>query len=119
MRQPLFDEREENEVTQPGTESTTIRQRLLPQTSIRFFAFLIAISALAMYTLRAALVDGQQWAKIGSLLIATVIGCFVAYAWLFLFANLFSYATRVIWGWMPGRRSQELSESSGIAAEER
>ena len=80
-------------LTLPSTESKPLRERLLPQTSIRFFMFLIAVSAVAMYTFRAALVTGQFWAKIGSLLITTAGGCFIVYAALFFVANLFSATT--------------------------
>lgn len=83
-------------MTLPSTESKPLRERLLPQTSIRFYMFLIGVSAVAMYTFRAAFVTDQFWAKIGSLLIATAGGCFLVYAALFFVANLFSATTSPI-----------------------
>ncbi len=66
---------------------------------------LIGVSALVMYTFRAAFVGNQLWAKIGSLLIATAVGCFVVYAALFLVANVFATATA------PLRRVREASQA--------
>ena len=54
---------------------------------------LIGVCAIGMYTMRAAAVYDLLWAKIASLLIATVIGCFVVYAILFCLANLFTAST--------------------------
>jgi hypothetical protein len=84
-------------LTQSGIEPKPLVERALPQASIRFFIFLIALSAVAMLTFRAAIVGGHLWAKIGSLLIATSIGCFLTYAGLFLVAFLFSTATSALW----------------------
>lgn len=95
-------------MSSPSTESKPLRERLMPQTSIRFFMFLIGVSALVMYTFRAALVTDQFWAKIGSLLIATVLGCFITYAALFFVANLFSATTAPLRNaWEPSRRERE------------
>lgn len=91
-------------MTQQGDELTPLRQRWLPQTSIRFFIALIALCAIGMYTFRAAIIGGQQWAKIASLLIATSLGCFFVYAGLFFVAYLFSTATSLTWNavsWRP------------------
>ena len=46
-----------------------------------------------MYIYRAAFVGGAFWAKIASLLITIIGGCFLAYAGFFLVANLFSATT--------------------------
>ncbi len=80
----------------PSTDSQLVRERLMPQFSIRFFIFLIGVSAVVMYTLRAAVVTNHSWAKIVSLMMATTIGCFLAYAFLFLVANLFNVTTMPI-----------------------
>ena len=84
-------------MTQSGIEPKPLVERSLPQASIRFFILLIALSAIVMLTFRAAIVGGHLWAKIGSLLIATSIGCFLAYTGLFLVAFLFSTATSALW----------------------
>ena len=57
---------------------------------------LIAASAVVMYTYRSAFVADQFWAKIASLLITTVGGCFLVYAALFMIANLFTASTAPI-----------------------
>ena len=72
--------------------SKPVTQRWLPQTSLRFFVGLIAACALGMYTFRAAIVGDQLWAKCAAVVLATGIGCFVAYLLLFLLASLFSTA---------------------------
>ncbi len=59
-----------------------------------------------MYTFRAAIVDDQQWAKVGSLLIATSLGCFLVYAGMFSVAYLFSTATGLTWRAFAGRRGR-------------
>jgi hypothetical protein len=74
------------------TESEPTVERLLPQTSIRFFAALIGISAVAMFVVRAAVVGDQLWAKCLSVVMATAVGCFIAYALMFLIASVFSTA---------------------------
>jgi hypothetical protein len=80
-------------LTSPSTQSKPLRERLLPQASIRFFMYLIGVSALVMYTFRAAFVGDAFWAKIVSLLIVTCGGCFFAYATLFFLASLFTATT--------------------------
>lgn len=90
----------------PSTESKPLRERLLPQTSIRFFLALIGLSALVMVTFRAAFISGQMWAQIVSLLVVTIIGSFLAYAVLFFLANLFTATTA------PLVRSSQPSASS-------
>jgi hypothetical protein len=73
-----------------------VRERWLPQTSIRFFVALIGISALVMYIFRAALMDDVLWAKCASLVIMTAIGCFFSYALLFLITLPFASAAATI-----------------------
>ncbi|MEX0825016.1 MAG: hypothetical protein WD119_02565 [Pirellulaceae bacterium] len=63
-------------------------ERLFPQLSLRFFLALIAFSAVVLWTLRAALVDGQFWAKCVAVVLATIGGCFIVYAVFFLLALL-------------------------------
>jgi hypothetical protein len=65
---------------------------LLPQTSLRFFVGLITVCAVGMFTFRAAIAGDQLWAKCVSVVIATGVGCFLAYSLLFLLADLFSTA---------------------------
>ncbi len=97
MKDSISENNRDIALTNQGTEPTRpIVERLLPQTSIRFFVFLIGVSALVMYTFRSAIVADQFWAKCASVVIATAIGCFIAYLLLFLLANLFSLATSVI-----------------------
>ena len=55
--------------------------------------FLIGVSALVMYTFRAAVVADQFWAKIVSLMIVICGGCFMAYAAMFFMASLFTATT--------------------------
>lgn len=76
-----------------GDPSALPKERLLPQASIRFFMILIGVCAFGMYTLRTAIVQDQLWAKIASLVIATIIGCYVVYAILFFLANVFTATT--------------------------
>lgn len=85
----------------PSIESKPLRERLIPQTSIRFFLLLIGASALVMYIYRAAFVGDAFWAKIASLLITIVGGCFWTYAGFFLVANLFSATTSPLLNRLP------------------
>ncbi len=78
------------------TQSKPLTERLLPQTSIRFFGFMIAVSAVVMYTFRAAIVADQFWAKCAAPVIATILGCFVGYFVLFVVANCFSVIVEVV-----------------------
>ncbi len=97
----------------PSTESKPLRERLIPQTSIRFFLLLIGSSALVMYVYRAAIVGDAFWAKIASLLITIVGGCFLAYAGFFLVANLFSATTSPLLNRLPhGSESDSLRDGS-------
>jgi hypothetical protein len=61
-------------------------ERLFPQLSLRFFLGLIAFSAVVLWTLRAALIDGQFWAQCAAVVLATIGGCFIVYAIFFLLA---------------------------------
>lgn len=79
----------------PNTESQPLPEKLLPQTSIRFFLMLIGASALVMLVFRSAS-GGSSWARIVSLLITNVGACFMVYAILFLIANLLSSTTEPI-----------------------
>ena len=78
-----------------STESKPLHERLMPQTSIRFLLILIGGSALVMVVFRAA-GEGFYAARIMTLLILTVAGCFAVYAALFLIANIFSSTTAPI-----------------------
>ena len=83
--------------TQPtDTEPTPLREKLLPQASIRFFLVLIGASAVVMVVFRSALVGEAYWTKIAALVFATTVACFAAYASLFLLANLFSVSMRPV-----------------------
>jgi len=77
------------ETTDASTESKRLREKLMPQTSIRFFLLLIAVSAVVMLVFRSA-AGGAGLARIVTLLISTSAGCFIAYAVSFLVGNLFS-----------------------------
>lgn len=68
----------------------------MPQTSIRFFAYLIGVSAIVMFTFRSAFIGNQLWAKCAAAVISAGVGCFVVYFLLFLIANLFSSATATV-----------------------
>ena len=83
------------EQTTVATGSQPLRERLMPQTSIRFFLILISVCALVMLIFQSAVTDAG-WPRIAALLIATIGGCFVAYAGLFLIGNLFSFTTAPI-----------------------
>ncbi len=83
-------------LTSPDTRSKPLREKLLPQASIRFFMVLIAASAMVMVIYRMAFVAERMWAKISVLLISTIGGCFLVYALLFLIANLFTASTAPI-----------------------
>ena len=98
-------------VTQTGTESNPIRERLLPQTSIRFFAMLIAFSAVGMYVFRAGFVHQRLWAIIGSMLIVGLLATFIVYASLFVIANVFSRSTRALFRAVLGQDSTPSFES--------
>ena len=79
-----------------STVSKPLKERLLPQTSIRFFLFLTAMCAAVMVLFRAASDREAFWTKIFALLIVTTTASFVAYVILFLIANLFSASTEPI-----------------------
>jgi len=79
---------------QGDTESKPLREKLLPQASLRFFLLLIGGSAVVMFVFRMALLQENYWAKIAALLFVMLVACFAAYATLFLLANLFSISTR-------------------------
>ena len=98
-------------VTQTGTESNPIRERLLPQTSIRFFAMLIAFSAVGMYVLRAGFIHQRLWAIIGSMLIVVMLATFIVYASLFVIANVFSRSTRALFRAFLGQDSTSSFET--------
>jgi hypothetical protein len=86
---------DQQSVGDASTESKPLHEKLMPQTSIRSLLALIASSALVMVVFRAA-TDGSPAARIATLLITTVGGCFVVYACLFLIANIFSSTTAPI-----------------------
>ena len=97
-------------------ESKPIRERLLPQTSIRFFLLLIGGCAVLMYIFRAATVGDAFWAKIVSLLITIVILSFVVYLCVFLVANLFTTTTSsLLQSGPPPIDSEATSSSNGVA----
>lgn len=77
-------------------DSKPLREKLLPQASLRFFLVLIGISALVMVTFRFALVDGVLWAKVVALLFTIVTASFAAYTVLFLLAGLFTASTQPV-----------------------
>lgn len=79
---------------QADTESKPLREKLLPQASLRFLLLLIGGSAVMMFIFRMALVQDNHWAKVTAMLFTMIVACFVAYATLFLLANLFSVSTR-------------------------
>ena len=108
-------ERETLKVQEPeATAGQPVKERLLPQTSIRFFVFLIAVSALVMYTFRAALVGDELWAKCASAVIMTAIGCFLSYIVLFLIALPFASAASAL-AHSPHAAAANLSAESQIA----
>ena len=94
------------------TDSVPVRQRWLPQTSIRFYGLLIALCAAAMVAFRAAALSDNLWAEIATLMIATTIACFVLYAALFLVAYLFSNATGLLWRAIAGRSTSDARSQS-------
>ena len=108
--------------SKPG-ESKLVAQRLLPQTSLRFLVGLITVCAGGMFTFRAAIVGNQLWAQCAAVVIATGVGCFIAYALLFLLADLFSTAasplTELARGHEAVGRAAEVSSGHGqdIAAD--
>ncbi|MEM1069168.1 MAG: hypothetical protein AAGG48_06705 [Planctomycetota bacterium] len=77
-------------------ESKQLREKLLPQASLRFFLLLIGISAGVMVVFRLAFMQDFYWAKILALLGTMVAACFAGYAAMFLLANLFAVSTRPI-----------------------
>ena len=99
-----------------GEGSTLLRERLLPQTSIRFFLLLIALSAGVMYTLRAALLERQTWATVVSMILATACLCFFLYLALFLVASLFSNAVGLLWRETVRQREPKAAEASDTAS---
>ena len=89
------DQADRQNVRDASTESKPLHETLMPQTSIRFLLLLIGGSALVMVVFRAA-GEGFYAARITTLLIMTVAGCFAVYAALFLIANIFSSTTAPI-----------------------
>ena len=77
-------------------QPTTIRQRLMPQSSIRSLIVLITISAVIMWIARTMFVGNMFWAKCFGAALVTIGGCFATYAGLFLLAHLFTVATSPI-----------------------
>ena len=80
----------------PDTQSQPLREKLAPQTSIRFFMLLIAACALVMVLVRMAARSDAFWTKLIVMVIFTSIGCFLIHAILFLIANLMTSATEPI-----------------------
>lgn len=76
------------------TQSKPLREKLIPQTSLRFFLVLIGVSAGVMVVFRVAFLQESYWAKVLALMFAVTTTCFLSYAALFLLANLFSVSTR-------------------------
>ena len=81
--------------------------------------FVIGISALVMYTFRAAFVGDAFWAKIVSLLIVTSGGCFIAYAGLFFVANLFTATTTPLRRAFEPQQSEQQPSGGEIVGEAR
>jgi hypothetical protein len=75
--------------------------------------FLVGVSALVMYTFRAAVIGDQFWAKIASLLIATAGGCFIVYAALFFVAGALAATTEPIWRAVGSSPSDREGSSDG------
>jgi len=63
---------------------------------LRSLIALIAASAVTMWVFRAMLVGDFFWAKCIGVALVTVFGCFIAYAGLFLLAQLFAVVTSPI-----------------------
>ena len=71
----------------------TLRQRLMPQASIRSLIALSTICAMIMWLVRTMLVGDSFWAKCVGAVLLTTVGCFALYAALFLLAHLFTVVT--------------------------
>lgn len=99
----------------PSTESKPLRERLLPQTSIRFYLLLIGASAVVMYIYRAAFLGDAFWAKIASLLITVAGGCAISYVVLFLLANLFSATASSLFHGIPSQSQVDATGNDSSA----
>ena len=77
-----------------GSEPKPLREKLLPQASLRFFLLLIGLSAGVMVVFRLALLQDSYWARIVAVMFAITGACFIGYAVIFFLANLFSLSTR-------------------------
>ena len=80
----------------PDSQLLPLREKVLPQTSLRFFLGLIGISAAIMVVFRLALVAEVLWAKIVALLFVMATTSFAVYVILFFFAGLFSASTKPV-----------------------
>lgn len=69
---------------------------LMPQWSLRSLMALTAVAAATMWVFRAAMVDGQFWARPLSIVLLSFGGCFFAYAVVFALASLFASLTHTI-----------------------
>ena len=78
------------------SEPSPLREKILPQASLRFFLGLIGVSAAIMVVFRLALVAELLWAKIIVLLFVMVMTSFAFYVMLFFFAGLFAASTKPV-----------------------
>lgn len=76
-----------------ASTTETLRQKLIPQASIRSLIMLITASAVVMWIARRMLIGDMFWAKCFGAVLATIALCFVSYAAIFLLSHLFTIAT--------------------------
>ena len=76
------------------TESQPLKEKLLPQVSIKFFFALMTVCALLIVLFQASADNAAFWTKISVLLLSTVLVSFVGYALMFFLANLMAKTTQ-------------------------
>jgi cell division protein FtsW (lipid II flippase) len=76
------------------TESQPLKEKLLPQVSIKFLFALMTLCALLIVLFQASASNAAFWTKIGVMLFSTALGSFVLYAMMFVLANLIAKTTQ-------------------------
>ena len=80
----------------PDIESKALKEKLLPQTSLRFLFALITASAFVIVLLQASASSTAFWTKILTLVLATGVVSFGLYALMFLIAGVISKTAQPI-----------------------
>ncbi|MGB7342653.1 MAG: hypothetical protein WBD20_00420 [Pirellulaceae bacterium] len=80
----------------PEIQSKPLKEKLLPQTSIKFLLALMTVSALVILLIQSSAQSSAFWSKIVVLVLGTTVACFLVYALMFLLARVVAKTTEPI-----------------------